>query len=474
MLSRSKVQQSILGISFDGLAISGIVNEFLNVAWAVRNDKCRVLFDPGFDITAGRTADTGHLFLPEWVETVRCITPPPKEYCSAVVEDAADLVISGTSIAKAGVYDDLCNQLAELLVKTFQRENVHLLIVENGTLPDNPLFTEALYSAIAEYGAQREFGKYVLWRDHDLMWSAEPHLYGAYPYAGVRKPAANPHIHFAVITKWMQLRMRAWAPTATYHIIPNRFFPPIFQPSTENSLRAAYEIPENAYLIARCTRVISQKTIERDLRLLSELQRRLAMSKDGRQIFLFVTGPTKEDNAEFERLHSLERVLSIEGQVIWGDGLLPFNPSIVDSPALRNRFSVLELLLESDLSSFLTSYDYEGFGNPPGEAMAMGVPFISTTYELYQEVYGNKGVVAPLLRIDRGSSADDPIPEDFLQWTLRILEDADYREQIIKHNLSICRRFFSINALKKQLDEMFPLLFRNEKLDSGDRVKGKA
>jgi hypothetical protein len=50
---------SILGISFDGLAISGIVNEFLNVAAVLRGDRFRVLFDLGYDITLGRTKDLG-------------------------------------------------------------------------------------------------------------------------------------------------------------------------------------------------------------------------------------------------------------------------------------------------------------------------------------------------------------------------------------------------------------------------------
>ncbi len=451
----SEIRDSILGISFDGLTVSGIVNEFLNVADVLRGDRFRLLFDLGYDITMGRTVVSGPPFLPAWVEVVRCVSYLPAGYSREIVEEAAESVIAGTSIAAAGQYHDLCGQLASLLVETFVREKVRILVVENGTLPDNPLFTEAIYWAIAEYGAQQKLGKYVLWRDHDLMWSAEPHLYGSYPYPGVHKPEASPHIHYAVATKWMQTRMRAWAPLATYHIIPNRFFSPTLSRAQGRSLRAAYAIPEDAYLIARCTRVVPQKCVERDLRLLDEVHRRLSASGDHRKVFLFVTGPTAEDRAEFERLRALERTLSIEGQVVWGDGLLPFNPLMIDAATQGGRFSVSELLAEADLSSFLTSYDYEGFGNPPGEAMAMGVPFISTTYELYHEVYGSKGAIAPLLPIDRASSPDDPIPESFILWTLRALTDSEYRAQIVRRNLEVCRRFFSLDALERQLREIF-------------------
>lgn len=452
-----QTQPSILGISFDGLAISGIVNEFLNVATALRGDKFRVLFDPGFDITLGRTADSGHLFLPKWVDEIRCVSALPEDYTSYIINEAINLVVSGMSIAAAKVYDNLCSRLAESIVETFKRENVRFLVVENGTLPDNPLFTEAVYIAINEYGAQHSLGKFVLWRDHDLMWSAEPHFYGSFPYQGVRKPENNPYVHYAVATKWMQLRMKAWASSAVYHIIPNRFLASTLTPLTKRSLRSAYAIPEDAYLIARCTRVVPQKSIERDLRLLAELRRRLEETKEDKKVFLFVTGPIAEDEKEFKRLCVLEKELSIEGMVIWGDGLLSYNPLMINAFALTERFSIRELLAESDLSSFLTTYDYEGFGNPPGEAMAAGIPFISTTYELYHEVYGSKGSIAPLLSINRNSTPDEQIPEDFIVWTLRVLSDGEYRKQIIKHNHDVCRRFFSLDALERQLRELFTI-----------------
>ena len=425
------IRPSILGISFDGLGISGIVNEFLNTAAALRSDRFRVLLDLGYDITLGRTKDLGNAFLPTWVETIRSIgSVYPRGYSADLIQETFDQVVRGTNILEAKVYNEVTRELAESLVRTFVREDLRFLVVENGTLPDNPLFTEAVYLAISEYGARQGLGKYVMWRDHDLMWSAEPHLYGDYPYPGVRKPGISEHIEYFVATEWMRTRMRAWAPSASYHVLPNRFYSEDLRYERNRSLRKAFGVPKDAFLIARCTRVIPQKTIERDLRLLHELQLQLDTT-NGQKIFLFVTGPTAEDPDEFERLRALERELSLSGQVIWAAGLLPLNPLMVDA-SQGNRFSIGDLLAESDISSFLTSYDYEGFGNPPGEAMAMGVPFISTTYELYHEVYGNKGAIAPLLPIDRESVPSDPIPTSFVTWIVRLLTDQEYRDQISK------------------------------------------
>jgi glycosyltransferase involved in cell wall biosynthesis len=452
----SELRQSILGISFDGLAISGIVNEFFNVAGVLRGDRFRVLFDLGYDISMGRTAELDCAYYPPWAEPIRCIggTHPPG-YSEELVEEARACVIAGTGIAAAKIYDEVCRRLAALLLTTFERENLRFLIVENGTLPNNPLFTEAVYLSIAEYGARRKLGKYVFWRDHDLMWSAEPHLFGSYPYPGVRKPEANEHIHYVVSTEWMQKRMQAWAPSTNYHVIPYRFFSPLLRHAPRRSLRAAYSIPEDAYLVARCTRVVPQKSVERDLRLLHQLQLRLAASGDPRKVFLFVTGPTQENPAEFERLCLIEQTLSIAGQVIWGDGLLPINTIMLDPTARENCFSIRDLLAEADLSSFLTTYDYEGFGVPPGESMTMGVPFIATTYEVYYDVYGSKGVIAPLLPIDRATLPEAPMPDSFIDWTLKVLTDREYREQIVRRNLEVCQRFFSMDALERQLAELF-------------------
>jgi glycosyltransferase involved in cell wall biosynthesis len=452
--ARAPAPPTVLGISFDGFAISGVVIEMLHAAAVLRGDRLRVLCDLGYDITLGRTPNLGWDYLPAWARPV-CVLGDkhPVGYTGESVEAARERVVAGMPVAAAREFRETCRALTAALVGTFTRENVRILLVENGTLPDNPLFTEALCDAITEYGAAQRLGKFVLWRDHDLMWSSEPHFYGTYPYSGIRRPAPGEHIHYAVTTDWMRRRLLAWAPGITCHVIPCRFATPPSAP--DRSLRAAYGIPESAYLVARCTRVAPQKSIERDLRLLHQVQLRLQASGNARKVFLVVAGPTGEDPEEFHRLRALEQGLAIGGQVVWADGLLPMALPI-DPATRKGRFTVGDLLAEADLSSFLTTFDYEGFGMPPGEAMAMGVPYIVTTYEVYPDLYGTRGAVAPLLPIDATSSPADPIPDFFVEWTVRVLTDAGYREEIVRHNRAVVQRFFSMDALERQLRELFP------------------
>lgn len=452
--SRRVQRGTILGISFDGLAISGVVNEFLHLAYVFHRSGYRVLLDLGYDITLSASLDNEPV-IPTWVELVRAAGRKlPARYDKTLIEDATTAVTAGTPVAEAG-YAGLCHELAAQLVSTMMRERVEILIIENGTLPDNPIFTEAVYIAIREYALRRRLGRFVLWRDWDLMWSTEPQRYGKYPFRGVHKPEANKYIHYAVASDWMRQRIQAWAPGVEYHVIPSRFFASTLPLKRAASLRAAHSIPGDAYLVARCSRVIPQKSIERDLRLFDFVQQRLNAVGDVRKVFLFISGPTAEDIEEFARLYALQQTLSISDQVVWGNGLLPFNPLLLSSQGEPARFSIQDLLAESDLSSFLTSYDYEGFGNPPGEAMAMGVPFIVTTYELYPDVYGRRGAIAPLLPINRSSTPSDAIPEEFVDRVVQLLTDDAYRSRLVEHNLAVCHRFFSLDALERQLHEIF-------------------
>lgn len=410
-----------------------------------------MLFDLGLDITL-KNPDGGRWSIPSWTELVRAFGQPiPKRYTPDLVRKSRAAVIGGTPIEGVPEFQDVAEELAEQLVTTLIKYDVDLLVVENGTLPNFPIATQALYSAIAEYGVRQQLGKYVLWRDWDLMWSSEPQEYGVYPFSGVQKPTQSKHIDFAVATEWMKRRMQAWAPGVKYHVIPSRFFAEKQSHQSRRRFRSAYSIPSEAHMIARCTRVIPQKCIERDIRLLALLQQRLDQIPHSRRVYLAVSGPTEEEPGEYRRLSKLQKDLGVSDQVVWIDGLMPFNPHLSGDGSDASRFSVGDLLAESDMSSFLTSYDYEGFGNPPGEAMAASVPFISTTYELYHDVYGCKGAIAPLLPIDRSSNSDDPIPDNFVESVIHLLRDLDHREQVVARNLEVVHRHFSLDALRVQL-----------------------
>ena len=450
---------AVLGISFDAVPLSGIVGEFLNLAEILHRRGFPIYLDLGYDLHVyagnfGRPFGSEVGLFPKWVKFLRVLGDPlPAGYTPEVVERLREEVANGTwdsppgrSRAWAWLHDAIKTQIVE----TFRRVQARFVIVENGTLPENPLVTEALYEAIRQYGAEARLGRFVLWRDFDLMWSVEKDRYGPFPYIGTPRLRNSRHIQHVVVTDWMRRRVAEWVPGVPVAVLPDRF--PMSHPDvcSRSQFRDALGIPLHSILIARCTRVIPQKCIERDLRLTRLLQERLRHRGIDRDVFLFITGPTDEDRAETAKLRGLATELGLERNIIWGEGLLPFNP-LVRRGFTYKGFSVADLLNASDLSSFLTSYGFEGFGNPPGEAMAMCVPYATSSYELYNEVYARRGAVAPILEISRTTLCSAPITKSFVTEVLRLVLDTEHRDLVVANNCRVCSDHFSLEQLESDV-----------------------
>jgi glycosyltransferase involved in cell wall biosynthesis len=250
--------------------------------------------------------------------------------------------------------------------------------------------------------------------------------------------------------------MAEWVPGVPVAVLPDRF--PMSHPDlcSRDRFREAFGVPRDSILVARSTRVIPQKCIERDLRLTKVLGEQLHHSGSNLDVFLFITGPMDEDRSETARLQGLAKQLGVDQSVLWGDGLLPFNP-LVRRGFSERSFSIADLLHASDISSFLTSYGFEGFGNPPGEAMAMGVPYVASSYELYDEVYGRRGAVAPILEISRSTPCSSSITSSFTSQVLRLILDQDYRNFVVEKNKTVCREHFSLEQLEEEVVEILQL-----------------
>jgi glycosyltransferase involved in cell wall biosynthesis len=342
-------------------------------------------------------------------------------------------------------------EITNRIVATWQSLGVTMVVVENGTLPENVIFTWALYQAISLYGRTRQLGKYVLWRDHDTMWFCEPEKYGGLPSAPhIPRPTASPYIYYASLTSLAARTISEWAGGTPIEIIPNCFkFSSAVRRAT--GFREAYSIPKDAFVIARCTRVIPQKRIDREITLLKRLGEIAASRGSKRRFHLVITGPTDEDPEEFNFLKRLASSLKVEEQVHFINGALSHHKN---GSAGKRHYSIPDLLEEADLSSFLTSYRYEGFGNPPGEACAQGVPFISSTYELYNEVYGSKGLRALLFPI-----TEDGEGTPSQAWAAELFERISDEQRMTADaafNFERARSYFSLEVLERKLMTLFP------------------
>jgi glycosyltransferase involved in cell wall biosynthesis len=434
---------ALWGVSFDATPISGVVVEFVKTARLFADRGHTVLLDLGYDIKADKNAffrpygDELEL-LPDWLRLVRVdgldqITGYNQRFVADVLRE---VVGQGKGTRLLPQIEKIAARLGELIVAAWERHDVEFVLIENGTLPENITYTKALYQAIEEYGSRRGLGRFVLWRDHDLMWQSEPSAgkYGDHPYPATPRPVNSPHIHYLALHDEARRRTTQWAPQLTsIDVLPNTFTHRRATVDPRNAdFRRHHGIPDHAPLIARCTRIIRPKRIDRDLHLLAGIP----------EAYLFVAGDIDESPEEYRRLTDLADELGVADRVVFGGWLAPYEGG--------PRYCVRDLLAHATMASFLTSYDYESYGNPIGEAIASGVPYLATRYELYDTVYGGKGFHAPIFD---PAVSDLPDPA-FIQQVRELLNDEEKRADMAEHNYRLGQRHFGHDTAKDLLDRL--------------------
>ncbi|GAA3636537.1 glycosyltransferase [Kineosporia mesophila] len=442
-------------VSFDGTPMSGVVVEALKLGEAFRQRGHRVLLDIGYDIKE----DKGRFFapytdeadaLPGWVELVRVdeIAQIPW-YTPGFVRQTLGAVRRGYQPSQTvACFEVVVEALARRIEQTWHRHGVTAVLVENGTLPENIAYTQALYRAIERYGphlADRNGDRpFVLWRDHDLMWNSEPSSgkYGIAPYPLTPQPRNSPWIRYLALHEEARRRTLEWVPgLRDLRVLHNTF--DFDRVTTASGLREHYGIPAEAALVARCTRLIPQKRADREIDLLVRLGERLG----DRPAYLFLAGDPSEHPPTVAALKQQAQRLGVEDRVIFGGRL-----AARDLGAAGPGFSVSDLLAEADVMSFLTSYDYESYGNPIGEAVASGVPYLSTRYALYDIVYGRKGLHAPVLEVSGPDEA--PLTDEFVADVAELLTNPLLRSRVAAHNRARGETYFARSRAAEMVDDL--------------------
>jgi glycosyltransferase involved in cell wall biosynthesis/GT2 family glycosyltransferase len=435
------------GVSFDGTPLSGVVVEFLKTVRRLSARGHRVHLDLGYDIKADKGAffrpyrDEAGL-LPGWVvldrvDGVEAVRGYDREFVERVL---TEVVQREAGAALRPEIDRIAGELADRITNTWERLGVTMVMVENGTLPENPTYTEALYRAIDRYGARHRLGRFVFWRDHDLMWQSEPGIakYGRFPYRETPAPRNSPHIHYFALHEEAKARTLEWVPDLrNLDVLPNTFPIETAKIDTRNAgFRRDHGIPVDAPLLARITRIIPQKRVDRDLHLLALLP----------DAWLFVAGDVGESPAEYTRLTELADRLGVRDRVVFGGWLTPYDT------AAPGRYSVRDLLAHASVVSFLTSYDYESYGNPVSEAIASGTPYVTSGYELYNAVYGSKGFRAPVLDI----RARDLPDAAFAREVAELITDEGKRAEVVRANQELGRARFGTQVVDDLVDRLYP------------------
>ena len=462
-LSKTEVAPSVLGISFDGVSISGTISEFLKLVKPFADKGFSIKLDLGYDIALHKDIfldpySTEQQYLPPWIQLTRLKELPiaagyTPQFLEAVF---TRLIQQGELVPElSNKVDILADILSELLLADWEAHNLALLVVENGTLPENIVFTKALYLAIALYGAKHGLKKFVLWRDHDLMWNSEPWKYGVEPFPNVPKIVPSPYIHHTVVNQFLEKKVKSWCPNAKIIVFENKHdFQPLNDVSSEQEFRQAFNIPANADIIASCRRIIPPKRIDRDIYLIQHLKKLYKKAKLPRKLCLFIAGNIHEDYDEYLYLKDLCARLYVEEEVIFADALLPYEEEHKGS---TTKYSIRDLLGHASLCSFLTSYHFESFGNSIMEAIAAKTPYLTTSFNLYHSIYGKRGLQGLVLPIPKNDmmTREDDLTNEFTLQVFDLLTNTRKYNHSLKTNYQIAKKFFSLKYVEAYLDKLF-------------------
>lgn len=441
-------------ISFDAVALSGITVEASKVARELIKKGIRSFLDLGYDIKLDKgnfNREYGYerdiyrdRFTLIRVDNISTVPFYNLEFITRAHDILISQTLKVTEQEKRVVLEAVqqsANVLSQRILTLWRSLNVGTLVVENGTLPENIIYTKALYLAIEQYGLEARLGKYVIWRDHDLMWNSEKTVmkYGAPPYPYAVKPVKSSFITYVTLNEDLKRRLEYWC-NSEVEINVRRNTYDFSEHKVSVDLRAGLGIRQQDIIIARTTRLIPQKRLDRDILLTQRLNQLFEQDDVDKKVWLVIAGDTDENTEHVAYLQKLVTMLGVAACVRF------IGPLQHDCLAVKKEAGTIEDLYHaSDLVSFMTSWDYDSYGNPIGEAISARRCYITTGYEYYEEVYGQHGFIAPVMDI---SATDDRLPDKkFILEVYQLLNNKPEMLRIAEINFMLGKQVLSNNVI---------------------------
>ena len=437
-------------ISFDAVAVSGITVESIKVAKKLDDNGIISYLDLGYDIKVdkgnfGKPYDKEKKVYQGVFNLVRIddIKNIP-DYNVGFLEYLNSVLISGsvalpenekTLLLSRSRY--MSQELSMLIFNLWCELNIKYVFVENATLPENIIYTEALYQAIEIYGEYKCLDNFVIWRDHDLMWNSEKSVmkYGVPPYKYAIKPRNSKYITYVTLNSDLKEKLEEWCNyDVKVKVVKNTY--DFKGGDTYINIRDKLKIGHEDVLIARTTRIIPQKRLDRDIYLIQKLNQLFIDDNMDRKVFLVIAGEQHENDEYFQELNNKINELNLVSFIKFIGPLHHiYMPSQVDT------ITIEDLYHSCDLVSFLTSWDYDSYGNPVGEAISSNRCYITSNYEYYHEVFGKYDFEAPVMDI---SKEQDGLPYDnFITDVYKLINDRPRMNKIASRNFSIGKEVLS-------------------------------
>jgi len=326
---------------------------------------------------------------------------------------------------------ELADYLKRTLYEYVERFDISVLVVQNVlTIPMHV----PLGIAVSEFLAETEIP--AIAHHHDFYWERTRYqISAAYDYLEMSFPPRIPRLQHVVINQAAREDL-AWRKGVPSVLIPNVLDfdnPPPPVDDYARDVRRDMGLVDRDKLILQPTRIVPRKGIEHSITLL----RRLADSR----CKLVISHEGGDEGREYQS--QIVELAQDEGV-----DLRLFGDRVAERRQLdrqgRKVYVFEDLYPHADLVCFPSLY--EGFGNAFLEAVYFRVPILVNRYDVFVRDIEPKGFRLPTI--------DGFINRRTVRKVRCLLDDEDYRTQLVNHNYEVARKYYSYRVLRYGLQTL--------------------
>ncbi|BCX87733.1 mannosylglucosylglycerate synthase [Methylomarinovum tepidoasis] len=326
---------------------------------------------------------------------------------------------------------DLAEHLKGTLYEFVDRFDITRLVVQNAlTIPMHV----PLGVAIIEFLMETKIP--TICHHHDFYWERERfQISPIADYLEMAFPPRLPEMQHVVINQAAREEL-AWRKGLSSVLIPNVLNfdrPPPGIDDYNADIRQELGLSEEDILVLQPTRVVPRKGIEHAITLLRRLN-------DPRCKLILSHGVGDEGMEYFNRLMDLARDEGVDVRY--------FGDRVEDKRRLDEHghkiYTLDDLYPHADLVTYPSLY--EGFGNAFLEAVYHRKPIMVNRYSVFARDIEPKGFRVPAM--------DGFVDRHVVEEVRRVLDDADYRWQMVDHNFALAREYYSYPVLRYGLQTL--------------------
>ena len=268
---------------------------------------------------------------------------------------------------------------------------------------------------------------------HDFYWERTRFQVNAVPdFLDMAFPPRSDSLQHVVINHEAQEEL-SWRKGVPSILIPNVLDfenPPQEADHYSSDIRQQIGISPEEFLILQPTRIIPRKGIEHAIKLVEMLE-------DPR-CKLVISHEAGDEGYEY--MNALKEIAA-ESNVDLRFIATQVGEQRKVNNAGKKVYTLNDIYPHADLVTYPSLY--EGFGNAFLEAIYYRIPLVVNRYSIFARDIEPKGFILPIM--------DGFITNKVVEEVRRILNDKEYKKQVVDHNYQLGLRFYSYSVLRRTL-----------------------